>query len=256
MALSFGQNLFAGGVFGNPKQLGVFGQSGMDVGILGQELDFEFGDIVVLNNPDDQVLQKFEGNFFFGHTFKDAILNTSIWTGRLDDGTGTYSIVNDHLVLNSPGAGDNVRVGHVFTGRQFLTGDMTFEARVKANNDGGSVQCAVGMTGATAGTGFFAASDGAWFEINTDENTWRPVTKNAAKTNGATFTIPNNTWVRFKIIVTTNTVKFYVNDTLQQTITGANVPDDSTLRMIFQADEGGGDASNLRVEWCKVEWGF
>ncbi len=245
-------NQFDIGIFGEPLQLDVFGQSGLRFKDIGARLDFEFGDIVAVNNPGDQTLQKFEGNFFFGHTFNDDDgLNLAVWNSRIDDATGTYSVTGNKLVLDSPALNDNVRVVHFFRTRQTIAGDLIFEARIKNNAGGASANMKFGM-GDTAGGPF--SDDFLIFEL-VNANTWRPMAdRNGTTITGSNITIPNNTWNTFKIIMETDSVKFYVNNVLKETMTGANVPDDQDMQMGFQSDHEG-DTANMSVEWCKVEWG-
>jgi len=227
------------------KIIKVFGQSTV-TGPIGKRLDFEFGDIIALDNPDDLVIQKATGSFYIGHIFEGTVINEGVWI--VSEGSGsTITQDNNYITLSAPNNTNYPVLSHRFNTRQTRGGDAEFECYVRRNAAGATGECVIGL--------MLDQITGCFFEMVTDENTWRANSTRGVgeTTTGTPFTITNNTWVKFKIRIETNKAKFYVNNVLKTTVSGANVPDDKDL-FIRTHCFNSGDSCILDIRWTRADW--
>ena len=239
------------GLLNRKKTLKISEEGGILGGIIGNPIDFEFGDIIIFSNPEKAAIRKEEEKptFFFGHTFKGSSLNTGVWTESTAN-TGSVTVANNIVTLNAQGVNDDASIFHKINLAQNVVGKIIFEAKVRRDADAGSARCGVGISKGGI------VDDLAMFRLTTGTTTWNARCENGINiADELSFTATNNTWIRVKIEITTDTAKFYLGDILKNTLTGTSVIDDQNIGIIFGVDEVSGEGCKLDIGWCKIEYG-
>ena len=163
---------------------------------------------------------------------QDVNLRHGEWGAKRSGSSGTVTVVElDHYVrlgIGTPAA--NISASHVWSPHKRridrVASDMTARVRVSS----------WGFALARPGIGFTSdhtvevnaatpPADGAWFEIGTNANTWKCITRSGGAVQTTTdFQAGNYTsWDDLKVEFLVASVKFFINDTLVATHT-SNLP--------------------------------
>jgi len=189
--------------------------------------------------------------------FADGSFNRGIWDKVI--GTGEHSVNEGRGILEiKTVAGSNsneVKVIQTLTGKQSVDGTLTFECRARVTEGIGTAsnpRIAIGFFSPTSDTirAVFQTS-------SVTDYRWFPRATIAGTSLGGAIDFVNTEWHNYKIEITANTAKFYIDNVLLETIASANVPDTESIAAGWQIDNEDAnvvDYGIIEVLWSKAKY--
>lgn len=162
------------------------------------------------------------------------------------------------FIAGLSGGSGSIYVHSIATGQQDVDGNLKIECLMKKQILNTKGTWNFGLRG-DAGTAYFQSV------TNNETTQIEPYIKNtkgvSANETGSTIVISNDAWIKFKIIVKSASVEFYVNGILEETLTSANaIPNNNLMAVRFtlsgvQAAISGTFSAVLRIKRVKADFG-
>ncbi len=194
-------------------------------------------------NPDETIID-FEGDFFRDN-FDLSFINRMFWVNNTGNEISPVQTGGNLRLGPTDGVGFDSAIKGVGSAEIDNVTRIYMEMMVKRESVDAGVNSGIGLTSNPQ----FFSGEFVYFDF-TGAETWTPIVKQGGTTTGTPFTIPDNTWVKVKIIVTAASADFYIDDILKESIT-ANIPTPDALHPLLYAEHGddGGDIMTLTFKW-------